>query len=128
MTRVIIYGGRDYSDEAYAFARLDALHIVFGFTAVIEGGARGADRIGRRWAESRGVPVETYAADWGNLDAPGASIKVGANGPYNARAGFDRNRDMANAKLDLGVQFPGGRGTEHMRGLLNQRQIEVIEA
>lgn len=129
MTRVLIYGGRDYTNEDDAFRVLDDLHAQYAFNLVIEGGATGADRLGRRWAESRSVPFVTYNADWKKLDAPGAIIRWNQYGQYNANAGYARNLQMADeGKPDVGVEFPGGRGTANMRAILKKRGIDVIEA
>jgi len=69
---------------------------------VIEGGARGADRLGRETAELFGIPVETYPADWSK------------NG---AIAGLIRNREMLKfGKPDVVLAFWDGKssGTKNM--------------
>lgn len=129
MTRVLVYGGRDYNNEVDAFRVLDDLHEQYIFSCVIEGGATGADRLGRRWAESRGVPFVTFNADWKDLTAPGAIIRWNQCGKYNANAGYARNLRMADeGKPDRGVEFRGGAGTRNMRKILEKRGIPVIEA
>ena len=60
--RVLVFGGRNFTDRKLAFAVLDAFHELFPITTVISGTADGADRLGEKWAESRGIPVERYPA------------------------------------------------------------------
>lgn len=96
--RVIIAGGRDYQLTPEDLVFLDNCHAVFHFTEVVCGMARGADTGGRLWAESRGIPVAKFPADWDRL---------------GKGAGFKRNEDMA-AYADAFICFPGGSGTNHM--------------
>jgi hypothetical protein len=68
-----------------------------GIAVIIQGGARGADEHARTWAKDRGIPVETYAADWKQ---------------YGRAAGPIRNGVMlAESRPDGVVAFPGGSGT-----------------
>jgi hypothetical protein len=62
--RVLVCGSRDFNDYRHLSTMLDYHHKQHNFTVVIEGGARGADTMAREWAESRGIPVEEYPADW----------------------------------------------------------------
>ncbi len=67
---------------------------------IIEGGALGADRLARVWAESRSVPHVTYPADWKQ---------------HGKAAGRLRNRQMLrDGKPDAVIAFPGGAGTHDM--------------
>lgn len=114
MTRVLVCGGRDFRAADHLFSTLDRLHLTHGFTALIEGGARGADRLARRWAKSAGVPVESYPADWDT---------------YGRSAGSIRNRQMlVEGRPDLIVAFKGGSGTDNMVWQADRRWIEIIRA
>lgn len=94
--RVLLFGGRTYADGPYVFRVLDT----FGPRVIIEGGARGADNLARAWAQHRGVPVETYRADWDT---------------HPRAAGIIRNAEMLrDGRPDYGIGFPGGRGTADM--------------
>lgn len=98
--RFIVCGGRGYLDCATAFARLDELDAQCGVSCVIEGGARGADSLGRLWAIKRGRAVQTFKADWaGEGKAAGAA--------RNARM-------IAEGKPDGVLAFPGSYGTADM--------------
>lgn len=109
--RVVVFGGRDFHNERLAFKALDILHRKYKFTCVIDGAARGADTLGYRWAKKNGIPTERYAADW---------VK------FKAAAGPIRNRQMIEeGKPELGVQFPGGKGTANMNMQLRKAGIPV---
>lgn len=126
--RVLICGGRDWANpeklpEGYqhlaaemkqqSFDFLDELHEARNITVVIEGEARGADTIAREWAESRGITVEKYPADWKR---------------YGKAAGPIRNKQMLEeGKPDFVVAFPGGTGTDNMKTHAKYAQLEVIE-
>jgi len=130
MTRALVFGGRDYQQQALLFARLDLIHQQRQITTLIEGGAAGADRLARQWALSRGIPVATYEADWDNTGRVGAVIRFTRHGkPYNAAAGGIRNQRMIDeGRPDLAIAFPGGVGTQDMLRRLYNTQIEVITA
>ena len=111
--RLLVCGGRDYADERHVFVVLDAVHTETPITAVIEGGARGADTLARRWAEAAGIPVEEYPADWRT---------------FGRSAGHVRNaRMLREGRPDRVVAFPGGRGTTNMVALTRQAGIPVVE-
>lgn len=98
--RVLTCGGRDFFDKRFAFNALDLLHSKTPVSVVIEGGAHGADSLGRKWAEAHGIPVLTFPVDW-EL--------------HGSRAGPIRNHKMLrDGRPDMVVAFPGGRGTAHM--------------
>lgn len=111
-TVVLVCGGRDYRDEAAAFAFLDNLHKRRPFDLVIEGDADGADRLAKRWCFSRGVHCATVPALW--------SKRGRAAGPM-------RNLAMLKLKPDAVIAFPGGRGTENMKQIARDAGIPVVE-
>lgn len=92
--KVIIAGDRECND----YDALERAIMASGFkiTEVISGGARGADKLGEMWAKAHKIPVKVFAANWDNIKAKGAKVKINSWGQkYNANAGFDRNEDMA---------------------------------
>jgi hypothetical protein len=98
--RVLVCGGRDYTDRNAVYRVLDRLHKKHTIAAIIQGGARGADRLAVDWATSRKIVLEWYIADWNRL-GPGA--------------GHIRNQRMIDeGKPDAVVAFPGGTGTADM--------------
>ncbi len=98
--RVLVCGGRDFCDTALAYKALDRLHREHGFDVLIEGDARGADRIAGYWARRSGIDNLRFPADWS---------------AHGKAAGPIRNQRMIDeGKPDLVVAFPGGRGTADM--------------
>lgn len=112
--RVLVCGGRDYSDWDRVQAVLNKLHEANIIDVIIEGGARGADRMGREWARMiGGADVETYEAEWEH---------------HGKFAGHLRNQRMLDeGKPDLVIAFPGGRGTADMVRKARKAGVEVIE-
>ena len=110
--RVLVCGGRDFMDRTWLFRKLDALHSSRSVTMVISGCAPGADTLGIEWAESRGIEVVRFPADWNT---------------HGRAAGPIRNQQMLDeAKPDLVVAFPGGRGTADMVRRAKAAGIELI--
>lgn len=100
MKRVLVTGGRYFNlaDEVHRI--LHPIHLKHGIAELGEGWATGADELCRLWALAHRIPVASYEANWKLL------------GNY---AGMARNTQMLKAfQPDLGVAFPGGRGTSDM--------------
>lgn len=94
--KVLVCGGRGYSDLTRLFWELDHIQP----SLIIEGGATGADALARRYADKRGIQLQTFEAEWSK---------------YGNAAGPIRNRKMLNeGKPDLVLAFPGGKGTLDM--------------
>lgn len=127
MIRVLVCGGRNYSDKhavwqtLYGFCDDRGLwsepdkygnKLPSGLT-VIHGGARGADSLADQWAVVNWVPFEEYKADWDT---------------HGKKAGILRNIQMLEeGKPDVVIAFPGGRGTAHMVSISKNAGVEVIE-
>lgn len=112
MIKVLCCGGRDYSNNVKVDEVMDWYRSHFGFFMLIEGGAKGADRLCRLWAQAKGLPVVTIEANW-NF--------------YGRRAGGVRNKWMADLKPDVVVAFPGAVGTASMVRIAREEGIEVQE-
>lgn len=98
--RVLVCGGRLFSDAEYAYRVLDQLHRERGVEVLIEGDAEGADRIAGSWARQNGIENLKFPADWTT---------------HGRAAGPIRNGQMlVEGKPDLVLAFPGGRGTANM--------------
>jgi len=111
MTRVLVCGGRDFHDAALVERTLNDIDPPI--SCIIEGGAAGADYLGRTWAKLRQRGVETYEAMWAR---------------DGKAAGPIRNQAMLiNGKPDLVVAFPGGRGTADMVRRARAAGVEVRE-
>ena len=105
--RLIIAGGRDFDDVELMF---DSLLDYFP-KCVVSGTARGADRLGERWAVNHGVHVVQMPANW---DEDGKA------------AGYRRNERMARYATHL-VAFWNGesRGTKHMIDIARREGLVV---
>jgi hypothetical protein len=96
--KVIICGDREVCDLALVDKAVKKSK--YKITLVINGDAKGADTLGKEWAEARNIPVENFPADWKNIDVEGAVVKerfnkwTKKNEKYNANAGFQRNSTM----------------------------------
>jgi len=111
--KVLVCGGRRYTDQTFAFAVLDRVHVKRPITLIIEGGATGADRFAREWAIARGVRYQTFEANWQR---------------YGNRAGPVRNHTMLReGKPDFVVAFAGGSGTAHMVRIAKEASTRVLE-
>jgi len=111
--RVLVCGGRDYSDHARLRAVLNTLNDEAGIDRLMEGGANGADRLARQWAYAQDIPYDTYEADWE---------------AFGSFAGPKRNQLMLDeGKPDLVIAFPGGRGTADMCRKARRAGVEVVE-
>lgn len=110
--KVIVCGGRDFTDTQHVHNWLDKFHGSKPISLIIEGGARGADRIARNWAQLREIPFQTFLADWES---------------YGRRAGILRNQTMLNQHPDAVIAFPGGRGTANMVFIAKKAGIKVYD-
>lgn len=112
--RVIIAGSRDFADYHLLCEKCDRVlsrisigcHIV-----IVSGTARGADRLGERYARERGYELRRFPADWQT---------------YGKQAGYLRNRQMSE-NADVLIAFWDGqsRGTKSMIDLANHRGLGV---
>lgn len=113
--KLLICGGRDFNDYDKLRRVLDELVTELGtISEVIEGGARGGDELGRRWAKENSIPVRTYHADWKK---------------YGRKAGVIRNIDMVvKGRPDIVVAFPTAKsvGTRQTIGFARDKGIRVI--
>ena len=105
--RVLVCGGRDFSDYEMVKRCMALIHDV---SIVIQGGARGADELGKRWAIDSGVHYAEVPAYWDLL---------------GRGAGPARNRAMLLLKPELVVAFAGGRGTAHMMEAARRAGVTV---
>lgn len=110
--RLLVTGGRDFTDRQLLFQALDQLHAEHHFTLLIHGDARGADRLAGEWAQDRGIQVLACPADWKQ---------------HGRIAGPIRNRQMLDKKPDLVVAFPGGAGTRNMVEIARKAGVVVID-
>lgn len=111
MKKILVCGGREYSNRRTIWNCLDKAYRDYGMFFLIEGGATGADTIARNWAKSRAIPHCIVPANWN---------------AYDKAAGTIRNRWMLLLEPDLIIAFPGGSGTNDMIMAAWEKGIEVI--
>lgn len=130
MLNVLVFGGRNFKDYDLLSDRLDRLLRARDLSKVciIEGGAAGADALGKLYAENRGIKTQSYPADWDNLDVPRCVVKTTRGGKkYNAVAGHNRNEVMGEV-AHVGVGFWDGKskGTYDMSRRLEKKGKRAV--
>ncbi len=112
---VIVAGSRDFNDYDLVKKELDKLWQVqglrYGFN-VFSGCARGADRLGERYAYEKHLSVIKFPADWER---------------YGKRAGVIRNEEMAK-NADFCIVFWDGKskGTKNMIDTAKRYNLRLI--
>jgi hypothetical protein len=97
---VLCTGGRTFTDQKRVDLILGHLFIDYPKSCVVQGGARGLDRLVHHYCVTRGKPCVTMDAPWEY---------------FNNQAGTIRNQwmlDFFNPAMVL--HFPGGTGTADM--------------
>jgi len=112
--KILVCGGRDYSNYSELSQELDRLDKAFSIKAVVQGAARGADTLAGQWAIERGKEHFPTPADWTT---------------FGRSAGPIRNAKMLSDHPDISlvVAFPGGRGTENMITQARAKNIDVLK-
>lgn len=100
LIRVIVAGGRDFDDYAMLCKKLDKILVNHERVKIVSGGAKGADKLGERYAREHGHALEVFPADWNK---------------HGRSAGIIRNAEMARYASHL-VAFwdKKSKGTENM--------------
>ena len=106
---VLVCGGRDFSDAG----KVDSVLARFPIGQIVQGGAKGADRLAKEYAIRNHIQMREYPADW-QKDGRAA-------GPIR------NSRMLSEEGPDLVVAFSGGRGTADMVSKAKRAGIEVIE-
>lgn len=110
--RVLVCGGRNFSDSELLNRELNKLSRRFRISALIHGAYRGADTLAGEWGNSKGIRVIPVPAEW--------TVHGPAAGPI-------RNSKMLAMDPDVVVAFPGGDGTADMVSQARWAGIQVIE-
>jgi hypothetical protein len=110
--RILVCGGRDYTDKMAVWHYLDS----YGppeITEIVSGMARGVDSFAAEWATKFGFTLHKFPADWSK---------------FGKAAGAIRNQQMLDeGKPDVVIAFPGGTGTADMVKRAKKANVEVIE-
>lgn len=127
----VVFGSRSFSDATiFDGALWDFVkywQMTPEDTVFVSGLAKGPDAMVIEWAKKNGFRWMECPAAWDDLEAPGARVKVGPKGnKYNAKAGFDRNVDMANISTHgLGFWDQVSPGTKHMVDACHKQEVKL---
>jgi hypothetical protein len=111
MFKVIVAGSRDFNDYELLKSTLDKLLVNQIDIIIVSGTARGADKLGERYAADKGYSISSHPADWDK---------------YGKSAGYIRNEEMAKEADGLVAFWDGkSRGTKHMIDLAHKYNLKV---
>lgn len=99
--KLAIIGSRDFIDYDFLCSTLEKYKPKI--TTVVSGGARGADKLGEKWANENNIETLIFYADWDT---------------HGKKAGFIRNVDIIK-NCDVCIAFWDGKskGTQHSLSL-----------
>ena len=109
--RVIIAGSREFDNFELLKIKCDQFLGGDKNWEVVSGTARGADRLGEKYAKLRGLPVKKFQANW---ELHGKS------------AGYKRNKQMA-VYADAAIVFHmnNSRGSQHMIDIAEEMKLPI---
>lgn len=109
--KVIIAGGRKFNDYSLLFDVCNFMLRNQTDVEIVSGTARGADKLGERYAKEKGYLLRQFPADW-QL--------------YGKAAGYKRNQLMAQ-NADALICFWDGesKGSRHMINLAKKEGLKV---
>lgn len=104
--KVIIAGSRDFNDYKLLKEKCDLILSDYNDIEIVSGLARGADKLGERYARENKYLIKPFPADWNK---------------YGISAGYIRNEEMAKYG-DFLIAFwdTKSSGTKHMIDLAKQ--------
>lgn len=112
--KVIIAGGRHFDDYNLVKERCNYFlseKMKSHQVVILSGHAKGADTLGERYAQERGLSIDAHPADWEK---------------YGKSAGFRRNAQMAEVADALIAFWDGAsRGTANMIDLAKRKGLKV---
>ena len=109
--KIIIAGGRDFDDYDKLCQFCDGILSEHTEIEIVSGTAKGADKLGEKYAVEKGYPIRQFPADWAQ---------------FGKSAGYKRNAEMAEY-ADALIAFWDGKskGTKHMIDLANRAKLKV---
>lgn len=118
MVRIVVFGSRDFNDYDLMHEKLSDYFNSKGWTTgeveIVEGGARGADRLAERFTREYGLKHTQFLADWET---------------YGKSAGHIRNAEMAKyAQYGVGFWDGKSKGTEGMKNKMLRmgREVHIV--
>lgn len=112
--KIIIAGSRSFVNypvlEEYCDKIIDLLDC--SDIIIVSGTAKGADKLGERYAQNKGFKIAQFPADWDK---------------FGKSAGYKRNEQMA-LYSDVLIAFWDGssKGTKHMIDLAKKHNLKVF--
>jgi hypothetical protein len=105
MWKLIVAGSRTFNDYQLLKSKLD-FYINNNEVEIVSGTARGADRLGEKYAQERNYKITRFLADWNK---------------FGKGAGYKRNEQMAKYATHAVIFWDGSSpGTKHMIKLAKQ--------
>lgn len=111
--KLAIVGARTFNDTALFESTMKEYVSKHGLpSVVVSGGARGADELGKCWADAQGIPTLILKPDWKK---------------HGKAAGVLRNTDIVNACTHM-IAFPSktGKGTQDSIRKAKAQNIELL--
>ncbi len=121
--RLIVAGGRDFNNYSYMKQALD--HMLQRYSKkevlIVSGKAKGADSLGEVYAESKGIAVKEFPANWKDITTPPVKIRKNNYGEYNVLAGIVRNKKMGDFATHAVIFHDGvSTGSKQMIEYMNE--------
>lgn len=109
--KVIIAGGRYFDNYDLLCQKADYYLSRQSEIEIVSGAAKGADKLGERYAEERQYMIKRFPADWGS---------------FGKKAGYLRNTEMAEY-ADALIAFWDGKskGTKHMINIAKKQNLLI---
>jgi hypothetical protein len=78
--RIIVAGGRDFSDRVQLYGELSSLMALWdpetiSRVEIVSGGAQGADTLGAHYAFDMNIPIKQFFPDWDKHGKPAGHIR-----------------------------------------------------
>ncbi|GCE61966.1 DUF2493 domain-containing protein [Microcystis aeruginosa] len=109
MLKIIIAGSRNFNNYNLLEQKVDFYIGENQDIEIISGTARGADKLGERYAINKGLKLKRFPADWQK---------------YGKKAGYLRNEEMAKYASHAIIFWDGkSKGTGHMIELCKKYNI-----
>jgi hypothetical protein len=113
MIKVIIAGSRTFDNYDLLFEKCSEILEDYNNIEIeiVSGNAKGADRLGERFAKEKGFVLTLSPADWNK---------------FGKSAGYIRNKEMAEYADILIVFWDGvSKGTKHMIDLAEKNELKI---
>jgi hypothetical protein len=108
--KIIVAGSRGFNNYNLLKNKLDFYLSHYQSVEIVSGTARGADRLGERYAHEKGFSVKRFPANWDE---------------FGKRAGYLRNEVMAQYATHAVIFWDGqSKGTKHMIELCKTYQLD----